>query len=497
MSDTSADEPGGFHHFIKNPAWRREMEEAARQQQSSGKPVLDEDSIREMIEQFIQGNFDRDAKTALQDAGQEVIPHLLEALRDSRLTTARYKNTTHALDDSLPLTTIIDLLRPCPPAEAIPLLARFLSHPDPGFRNNPAYSLGSTGADYAIAPLARALDDKDDYVRSYALMGMRDAVDAGRTTDAFKEAMFPRVERVLSIPEVRMSRVRRWCWDTLWRLRRWVGMPAYEYTDGNFNTAEKAPLLLLQMDSQKGLASLLQPRHLHPDHPYLYRILGALNEKQLGVPDEKLRSLLASLRSRAADYFAARACGEVLYLLARSDCADAEALIRDAATWDSEEIREAAAIALNMLAGITDPTGFVLRRLEKFGSKRLSRAQKAYYCVWVLDCEVCNGGFAQYFVNSAGNLAHLTRKALKAIGAPETEQLLAQAMALFGEAGPERNRDKRHEQLAKLFDASKAKLDELDTLYYKDPDSLKVRLQEFARRYKKHFSKRSKSTSGE
>lgn len=61
---------------------------------------------------------------------------------------------------------------------------------------------------------------------------------------------------------------------------------------------------------------------------------------------------------------------------------------------------------------------------------------------------MCNGGSAQYCVNSSGNHAHLAVKALRAIGATGTAEIVQRPLDLFGPDGPDRNR--RHDQLAAL-----------------------------------------------
>ncbi|HEV3082171.1 MAG TPA: DMP19 family protein [Gemmataceae bacterium] len=153
-------------------------------------------------------------------------------------------------------------------------------------------------------------------------------------------------------------------------------------------------------------------------------------------------------------------------------------------------MRERAAEALGMLAGVKDATGFVFDRMKRVGFRRLSKPQKVYYCVWLLNAEVRNGGFAQYFVNPSGNLAHLSLKALRVLGATHAEQTLARAMDIFGASGPSRNQDERHEQLAVLYDQNKSHLSALDDAFSEDLDNLAVRLKDFARRYKKHFGAR-------
>lgn len=61
------------------------------------------------------------------------------------------------------------------------------------------------------------------------------------------------------------------------------------------------------------------------------------------------------------------------------------------------------------------------------GAESLSSIEAVGVGVWLLDAEVKNGGFDQYYFNTRGLLAKRTVQALKAIGASETASLLEAA----------------------------------------------------------------------
>jgi hypothetical protein len=69
----------------------------------------------------------------------------------------------------------------------------------------------------------------------------------------------------------------------------------------------------------------------------------------------------------------------------------------------------------------------VWAREAALGIDALSPAERVFLCVWNLEAEVNNGGFEQFFVNSAGDNAAETPGALRQIGA-------AQAAAIAEEA---------------------------------------------------------------
>ena len=82
----------------------------------------------------------------------------------------------------------------------------------------------------------------------------------------------------------------------------------------------------------------------------------------------------------------------------------------------------------------------------------------------MLEAEVNNGGFDQFFLNSSGQFALQTLDALGAIGAPQTKELLQAALALSYPAGyPDDSSE--HEETA-YDDATLEALHALDDKFY-------------------------------
>src|SRR5262249_6314864 len=111
-----------------------------------------------------------------------------------------------------------------------------------------------------------------------------------------------------------------------------------------------------------------------------------------------------------------------------------------------------------------------------------------------LDAQVCNGGFAQYFVNSSGDHAHDTLQALAVVGATNTENILRRAMECFGPDGPSRDREERHDQVATLSEESLAWMDGLDKEYYARTDGLNEKLLSYVLAHAEHFQADSQGT---
>ncbi|WP_221801654.1 DMP19 family protein [Oceanobacter mangrovi] len=86
-----------------------------------------------------------------------------------------------------------------------------------------------------------------------------------------------------------------------------------------------------------------------------------------------------------------------------------------------------------------------------------------------LETEINNGGFDQFFFNTAGDYTEETIQALLNIGATHTADIVKNAAAKFPGGMPPKNRDSRQELLEKVSPDSDAfeKFDE-EFLAYED-----------------------------
>jgi hypothetical protein len=95
------------------------------------------------------------------------------------------------------------------------------------------------------------------------------------------------------------------------------------------------------------------------------------------------------------------------------------------------------------------------------------------YVVGLLEGEVNNGGFSQYFWNTEGQHAAVTVDVLKRVGAKETASLLRRAMKLYG-APPSDDLDEWYDRLERVDSEHEDVLAELDEHFYEGVDDLPV-----------------------
>ena len=89
-------------------------------------------------------------------------------------------------------------------------------------------------------------------------------------------------------------------------------------------------------------------------------------------------------------------------------------------------------------------------RWRTLGFDTLLPEERAFIVLWWLEAEVFNGGFHQYFFNSAGDAAPEALVALKSLGAVQTARVLADAIDLLGAVPYIRDNERRRKHLRAL-----------------------------------------------
>jgi HEAT repeat protein len=438
---------GGFWDFVKSPArWRAERR---RVQRAEAAPPASGAEVARLVAVLGERKLTSEEMTRLRKAGAAVVPPVLDALRDPAFVARRYGESVLA---GSALETALDLVQPFAPAGLAEALRHALRHEAARVRQYAVYTLGRCGTDEAVGALRGGLADPDQEVRQYALMGLAFLHRTGRGSPAFRRQVFDAVVPLLDDPD--------------------------------HGPAGHAPKALLALDPDRATSLLTGGQVFRADNPRIDDVLQAFHDFQIPVPGDQLRALLSGLKPKAGSFPFDWAYGRGLILLARAEGPRATEVIQDALGWGKERVREFAAEAVGIAAGAGDAYRVVGERYEKDGVAGLAEPQLHYLTLWLLDAEVRNGGFAQYFFNSSGDLAEYAVAAAAAVGAPDAAQIIGEAVALFGEDGPESDRDERHAQLARIDEDD---LERLTEAYYSSDDDLRVLLPLYAARHPEFF----------
>lgn len=121
------------------------------------------------------------------------------------------------------------------------------------------------------------------------------------------------------------------------------------------------------------------------------------------------------------------------------------------------------------------------------GLATFSEAHRHYFAVNMLEGEVYNGGFDQFFSNSSGAYYALAADGLEKLKAEASLRLLQDAARLlFGDTPPPSDRQQRWDAVKRYARTQSdenmiaTELDALDRLFWADPDKLGEKLAAFA-----------------
>ena len=121
--------------------------------------------------------------------------------------------------------------------------------------------------------------------------------------------------------------------------------------------------------------------------------------------------------------------------------------------------------------------------------EKLSKAEKSFFLVFLLQGQVGNGGFVQFFFNSSGEFAHEVVDALNEIGAVHTLQIYKRVMEAVGGFVPKdwAERETWYEDI--ITDEVADILGECDRVFYKDTDDLDELNYKYILSNKEQFSR--------
>jgi len=116
-----------------------------------------------------------------------------------------------------------------------------------------------------------------------------------------------------------------------------------------------------------------------------------------------------------------------------------------------------------------------------------TRPQKVFSAIWVVESEVNNGGFSQYFQNSSCESAGFVVEALGTVGAPKTAEICRRAIADAFPDGLPADAEEISSAANDFSEEIEEKLGELDAEFYQYPHSLTELLFAFVSKHPDEF----------
>jgi hypothetical protein len=130
-------------------------------------------------------------------------------------------------------------------------------------------------------------------------------------------------------------------------------------------------------------------------------------------------------------------------------------------------------LSYDQIRQIADPYERYLQWSNSVESKHIDKgygalnpAERDLLHVSLLETEVNNGGFDQYFFNTAGDSAVATVETLQRIGSSEALALLRHAIDAFGATPPATDRTTRQSQMEDLPETAADLWEELDQQFW-------------------------------
>ncbi len=132
------------------------------------------------------------------------------------------------------------------------------------------------------------------------------------------------------------------------------------------------------------------------------------------------------------------------------------------------------------MSGLFAESARLLAKSERDGWDSLSDKDADFLSIWLLEADVNNGGFHQYYFNSGSAHAVRAATALRTIGANKAAAIVEEANGLFGEGGPAEDRFARQQRLDEICGANEAEFfDDLDQRFFAYPDPIEQLLLDY------------------
>jgi hypothetical protein len=339
-----------------------------------------------------------------------------------------------------PFNRACDILGDTPSKEAVAALAPFLDDPSDAIRKDAALAIAKTGAAEILPHVRKAFSDANEYVRSYALMGLKFAMNRKGLAEPVSRELFSDVKDLL--------------------------------TKGR--NADNAADILFRFDSEKAKDYFLSSEVFQPESRIIHEVLKTLADGKMPVQRELLLDLISALDTSPLKYPQTYALGEAFRLLGQLQNPDDRELLSARLTHFEDRVAEGASAGLLCSHGLDGFEKRIWESEEKSGYGSMSEVQRHYSAVFVCDAEVNNGGFAQYFVNSSGDHWRDALAGLEAMGSKVRLGVVREAVSLFGTDGPSEDRDKRQKQLSALYKRNDSLFEALDSRYYESQEVIEV-----------------------
>jgi len=441
----------------QNPPDLNDLELAKSQLSVPGD--LTDEEMEAMVERLFAAEDWRWNKVKLSLLGQRVVPKLVAALDDPRMSTTEFPLRL-SNSGQTPLHRVSLLLEPFGPPEAVKAYSSLASNEIPWVRSRAGEALGNIDTAECVKPVLSVLKDQEVMLRLMTIRGISTGIDSGRATPEFSEGVFSAVSEVPA---------------------------SISNRENGFGQelAQEATILALRINPDLAAEMLMPLLVQSSSESFVWRVLEAIDDQELVISPTLLTPLVDEMKRKLTNSeIPADTYQALLRTYGRHPDADVEAKIREDLESKDYWIADAAADSLMALRGIEDPTRYVLDLSSSEHSGQMTAPQKVYENVWSYDAEINNGGHTQFFANTPGKVCHETLAALREIGATNAAEILGNAMSAAGLESSEQEDLIAPDLQPKLVE----KLEKYDEQYYESDDIYRL-LKLHVLKHPQHFQR--------
>ncbi len=435
-----------FWDVVKNPGLMPDLDAYAKKVSDEAEELRKSpEEIAKLVDYFVfEATSSRDAWTEqriLRELATDAHPRAIEILRDPLMKEKLSVLTTPDPDWPLPeapfnrLCIILDSDAP-PPYEAAELLVPFATSDSDEIKKSAALIIGSIGRAESLPHIKLALSDSDEYVRSFALMGLERAITGNRVDEKAKSLFF---EAVASM----------WPQDTAHAVSNHI-----------------APLLL-RLDRDRAIQRMMRDDLFGPEFHALANMLEAFEKYDVEVPRLKLLYLIEQLRQGPLEYPRDNMLEETLALLGKCRRSEDLVILERLLDHENEDVVMGAIRGLYHYHRLAETTRDPWEIINGKGWTALTPAERHICAIKSLDNEIHNGGFAQYYFNSSGDHWADALAGLDSIGAVKHRELVLLTLKRFPDAAPADEGSIRSGQLSKIVRKQEDPFNEQDSAWYK------------------------------
>ena len=443
-----------LHSVTPDDCFREQLRQRFQMDSSAYQPKIPEMLVKQLINQLYSRHLSSIHFNQLKAVGEQALPYLIRALSDPK--TIKTVFTTECTDrmDHSPFERIVDLIEPYAPADAVKSLSMYLKLVDPQFRQNAAVALGNIANMNCVAPLRLALVDHNEHVRSYALIGIENAITHGRASREFLGAMYTAIAKQM---DFELS------------------------TD-----IELVVQLLISIDTQSALELLLSAKYVNSQYTHLARLLAAFNKSKRRLDHSILLPLVEELAQLTMKYPHDAQFAQALIAFALNPDSNTEYTYRKALCLSSEVVQHGAVRALSILFKLDDLPKYMMKLSRQLTFNEMSHQQQLYHEVFLYHNVMIRGGHYVYFANCKSARWEFALEGLHAINSKRRAAILQDAAGFYRRFGHPlaKRRQDRNADLRRLF----RNLADLDNQYRRCRENVNFLLALYAIMNREHFT---------